>query len=325
MSTSNQRLITVFGATGSQGGSLIKALLEDGTFSVRGVTRNADGDAALKLKKMGVEILYADYDDPLTLDRVIAGSYGVYVVTGAYIEKFYEDKELARGLRLVEAAIRAGVEHFVYSGLPSCMEVTGQRCPEFEGKSKVEEFIFASGLPSTSLRQPVSMENILIDFIPLLQEDGTFVWNIPMEGRPLPMLNPADDGRAILKVFKDPKKYIGRRIGLAGDFKTIEEYAAIASRHVSPYVIKATKMTANEFKKLASPRADDLGTMFEFLQMDASAYSLTDTQKLDPDIMDFDSFMRLNASELKEKLKYQYDAKIIQKDHLSCIGFQSAN
>lgn len=82
-----------------------------------------------------------------------------------------------QGLSLVQAAIRAGVQHFVYSGLASCMEVTGQKCPESEGKSKVENFMFASELPSTSLRQPISMENILIDFIPLLQEDGTFVWS----------------------------------------------------------------------------------------------------------------------------------------------------
>ncbi|XP_030855918.1 nmrA-like family domain-containing protein 1 [Strongylocentrotus purpuratus] len=270
-----------------------------------------------------VEVLYGDYDDHLTLDDLMADSYGVYVVTGAYIEKFYEDKEVRRGLSLVQAAIRAGVQHFVYSGLPSCMEVTGQKCPESEGKSKVEDFLFASELPSTSLRQPISMENILIDFIPLLQDDGTFVWNIPMEGNPLPVLNPADDGRAILTVFKNPKEYIGRRIGLAGDCKTMEEYAAIASKHVTPFVIKATKMTASEFKKLDSPRAADLGAIFQYFQMDTSAYSLGNTKQLDANCMDFDSFMQVHAATLKDLLGCQsYDETTIKESR--CIGFQPA-
>ena len=69
-----------------------------------------------------------------------------------------------------------------------------------------------------------------------------FLADLPMEGKPLPMIYPPSDGKALLTIFKNPEEYIGRMITITGDCKTIDEYAAIASKHVAPYVIKASEV-----------------------------------------------------------------------------------
>jgi uncharacterized protein YbjT (DUF2867 family) len=52
--------IVVLGATGKQGGSVVRALLADGSFKVAAVTRNTTSEQAQKLKGQGVETLQAD-------------------------------------------------------------------------------------------------------------------------------------------------------------------------------------------------------------------------------------------------------------------------
>ena len=75
------KLITVFGATGAQGGSVVKALLADGGFKVRAVTRNPDSAKAKALSEQGSEVVKVDMDDKESLKAAIAGSYGVFAVT----------------------------------------------------------------------------------------------------------------------------------------------------------------------------------------------------------------------------------------------------
>ncbi|XP_071489171.1 nmrA-like family domain-containing protein 1 [Diadema antillarum] len=296
-------LITVFGATGSQAGSLVEALLEDGSFAVRGVSRSNRSEAAIALQAKGIEMVVADYDEPESLTTAMMGSYGVYAVTGNYLEKFDEEREVLRGRALIQAAIQCGVQHFVFSGLQSVREAIGQPCPEFDGKAKVENMMFKSGLRCTSVRFPVYMENILRDFIPVRQDDASYVWNIPMEGKPLPMICASQAGQALLAVFKKPEHHVGWRVGLAGDYRTMAEYAAIASKHVAPLVIKASQITAEDFKKLDLPRATDLGVMFQFYQTAYPEYSVDDTKRLFDQVIDFDEFMSSNAPKLLKLLE----------------------
>ncbi|CAJ0937832.1 unnamed protein product, partial [Ranitomeya imitator] len=88
-----KRLVVVFGATGAQGGSVAAALLDDGTFEVRAVTRDTSKPAAVKLKEAGAEVVSADLDDEKSLEAALSGAYGAFVVTNAF-EGSKKDKEI---------------------------------------------------------------------------------------------------------------------------------------------------------------------------------------------------------------------------------------
>jgi uncharacterized protein YbjT (DUF2867 family) len=79
------KLLTVFGCTGQQGGSLIEYILNRPELSrlyhVRGVTRDASKPAALLLKERGVEIVQADLNAPDSLIAAVSGSYAVFGTT----------------------------------------------------------------------------------------------------------------------------------------------------------------------------------------------------------------------------------------------------
>ena len=80
--SSDKKIIAVVGSTGTQGGSVVRSLLADGTFSVRALTRKVDGEAAQKLKAAGVEVVAADLEDVESLKKAFKGAYGVFGVTG---------------------------------------------------------------------------------------------------------------------------------------------------------------------------------------------------------------------------------------------------
>ncbi len=106
---SNRKIIAVVGATGAQGGGLVRAIAADpeGGFSARAITRNAGSDKARALADLGVEVVEADVDDVGSLERAFAGAYGAYCVT-FFWEHFSPDREAAQVENMAAAAAGAG-------------------------------------------------------------------------------------------------------------------------------------------------------------------------------------------------------------------------
>ena len=74
------RIATVFLATGVQGTSAVQALIKDGTFKPRAVTRNANSEAARALAALGAEVVEATYDDKEAIKRAVTGAECVFLV-----------------------------------------------------------------------------------------------------------------------------------------------------------------------------------------------------------------------------------------------------
>ena len=108
------KIITVFGATGAQGGGLARAILAhpDSGFKVRAVTRKPDADAAKALAQAGAEVVAANMDDAASVQRAMAGAHGAYCVTNFW-EHFSPEKELAQASTMADAAAKAGVQHVI--------------------------------------------------------------------------------------------------------------------------------------------------------------------------------------------------------------------
>ena len=125
------KIITVFGATGGQGGGVVSALLkaisrgED--YVVRAITRNPDGDKGKELKSKGCEVVRCDLDDKESVEQAIRGSYGVFLVTN-YWEHFSKEKEIEQGKRVIDVCESLGVKHLIYSGLEHVKKAIGIDC-----------------------------------------------------------------------------------------------------------------------------------------------------------------------------------------------------
>ncbi|KIJ61553.1 hypothetical protein HYDPIDRAFT_115710 [Hydnomerulius pinastri MD-312] len=159
------RVVAVFGATGTQGSSVVKALLNDGTFVPRVVTRNPNSEKALKLKELGAEVAQADLWDVPSLKSAMNGVEAVYGVTDYYDPKNSAEghtSEMLLGQNLVDAAVEANVKYFIWSSLPHSTRVSNGKYPNvyhFDNKANVEDYLRDSNLPHSIIHTGWFSEN----------------------------------------------------------------------------------------------------------------------------------------------------------------------
>ncbi|KZW03402.1 NAD(P)-binding protein [Exidia glandulosa HHB12029] len=257
-SSSQKKVITVFGATGASGGSVARYLLEDGTFAVRAITRNASSPAAQALKAKGAQVVEADLDHPETLTTALAGTYGVSALTDFWglfpkIGDMHKTQaaEYAQGIALVDAARAAGVQHFVWFTLPHAPTV-----PHFEGKYQVSQYVEKSGLPYTIFENVFYYENIanpIFGFSKRLA-DGTLSIEFPIPAHyAIPFYSVAQTGAWILQVFKNREAWLGKKMFAMGEHLTPLRIAEIlnangikaSALNISPEDFRALEHSEN--------------------------------------------------------------------------------
>jgi len=220
---SPSRLVLVTGATGSQGGSVVQALLEQG-HQVRGMTRNADSPAAKQLRQQGVEVVAGDFTDPDSLVRAASGVDTIFTMTTPFEEGV--NAETAQGIAITNAAKEAGVGHLVYSSVADADKATG--VPHFDSKYEVEKHIASSGVPYTIIAPVYFMDNLTAPWtVPDLRQ-GKLAAALPA-GRPLQQIAVQDIGAFAAAIIERRDSVFGRRFDIAGDELTGEESAAILS------------------------------------------------------------------------------------------------
>src|ERR1700730_3299779 len=203
MERTNKRVIAVLGATGQQGGAVVRALQAGGQFKVRAVTRNP-----AKHPKMADEVVAADLNRPETLRAAFAGAHGVFVVTNAWEAGRDESKQ---ALSAVNAAKDAGVRHFIWSTLPNVETISGGTIdvPHFTDKAKVERIVREAGFAyHTFVIAPFYYQNLLGAMTPQKQPDGTVGWTLPLnpERRVIHMDDIAEICRIVGGAFAQPDR-----------------------------------------------------------------------------------------------------------------------
>jgi uncharacterized protein YbjT (DUF2867 family) len=222
------RLILVSGATGQQGGTVSRNLLERG-FGVRALTRDPEKPAGKALADLWAEVVSGALEDRASMERVLEDVHGVFSVQ-QFFEAGYEG-EVRQGVQLADAARAAGVDHYVYSSVGSAHRETG--IPHFESKWEVEEHVRASGVPYTVLRPVFFMQNWEMMREPIL--GGTLPQ--PLDpGKPFQTIDVDDIGVFAAMAFENPDEWVGREVELAGDELTMPEIAATFSRVVGRQV-----------------------------------------------------------------------------------------
>src|SRR5213082_3165166 len=176
MSSNRKELIAVIGATGQQGGAVVRALQAQGQFKVRTLTRNPG-----KHRGLADEVVEADLDRPETLKAAFEGAHGVFLVTN-----FWEQgtDELKQATAAVRAAKAAGVKHFVWSTLPNVEAISGGKfnVPHFAGKAKVDRIVKEAGFANhTFVIAPFYYQNLIGVLAPQKQTDGSVGWALPLD------------------------------------------------------------------------------------------------------------------------------------------------
>src|SRR3954465_11720951 len=176
MLSNNKKLIAVIGATGQQGGGVVRALQASGEFKVRALTRNPD-----KHRQLADEGVEADLDRPETLEAAFKAAYGVFLVTN-----FREagTDELKQATAAIRAAKDAGVKHFVWSTLPDVEAISGGKfdVPHFTGKAKIDRIVQEAGFANhTFVIAPFYYGNLTGMMAPQKQADGSMSWALPLD------------------------------------------------------------------------------------------------------------------------------------------------
>src|SRR5947209_20159178 len=175
MLSNDEKLIAVIGATGQQGGGVVRALQASGQFKVRALTRNPD-----KHRELAEEVVEADLDKPETLKAAFEGAHGVFLVTNFYGGA----DEFKQATAAVRAAKDAGVKHFVWSTLPDVEAISGGKfhVPHFTGKARIDSIVKAAGFAShTFVIAPFYFQNLTGAFGPQKLPDGSLGWAIPLD------------------------------------------------------------------------------------------------------------------------------------------------
>src|SRR4051812_35354189 len=178
MNTKNneKKVIAVVGATGQQGGGVVRALQASGQFKVRALTRDPS-----KRRDLADEVVEADLSRPETLKRAFEGAHGVFLVTN-----FQEigEAEYKLATSAVHAAKEAGVQHFIWSTLPNVEAISSGKfhVPHFTGKAKVDSVVKAAEFPYyTFVIAPFYFQNLSGAFGPQKLPDGSLGWAVPLD------------------------------------------------------------------------------------------------------------------------------------------------
>jgi uncharacterized protein YbjT (DUF2867 family) len=218
------KTVLVVGATGKQGGAVVRALTKTG-YKVRALTRNPSSKTAIGLHNSGVEIAVGDTTHEDSLADALRGVDIVF----AMIAPFHSDheNEVSQGVNVVEAAKAAGINHLVFSSVASADKSTG--IPHFETKYRVERYIVESEIPHTIIGPTAFMENFIQPFALPNLANGKIARGLPAS-RTVQLIAIEDIGSFAAFVIEHRDSFLGKRIDIAGDELTGVETAAILSK-----------------------------------------------------------------------------------------------
>lgn len=312
---SQKKIITIFGATGAQGGGLARAILNDknSEFTVRAVTRDPDSDKAKTLAAMGAEIVQADLAHPDKVLKAMEGAYGAFCVTFFWAH-FSPEQEAAEAKCMAEAAKAAGVKHVIWSTLedtrlhvplhddrmPTLQEK--YKVPHFDSKGESNRFFREAGVPTTFLLTSFYWDNLIyFGMGPKRGADGVLAITFPMGDSKLSGINAEDIGKCAYGIFKKGPSMIGKTVGIAGEHITCADMAKALTKALGEEV-RYNSVTPAMYRSFGFPGADDLGNMFqyykEFEKEFSDARDVQAARELNPELQSFEMWLAENAKRL---------------------------
>jgi uncharacterized protein YbjT (DUF2867 family) len=310
-----KKIIAVVGATGAQGGGLVRAILNDkkGEFSARAITRDVNTAKAKALAEAGAEVVKGDVDDVKSLRNAFDGVHGAYCVT-FFWDHMKPEKELAHARNMAQAAKDANVHHVIWSTLEDTRKsvpLSDERMPTLMGKYKVPHFdakgeadaIFTElGVPTTFLLTSFYWDNLIhFGMGPKKGEDGKLAFTLPIGQKKMAGIAAEDIGKAAYAIFEKGDEMIGKTVGIAGGHLSGAQMAKSLSKGLGQEV-KYNAVAPEVYRSFGFPGADDLGNMFQyyadFEQDCCDARNISETKSLNPELLSFDKWVAQNKERI---------------------------
>ena len=266
MSSNNKKLVAVIGATGQQGGGVVRALQAREGFRVRALTRNPD-----KHRELAEEVVEADLDQPETLNAAFEGAHGVFLVTNFDARARWEEgtNELKQATAAVRAAKDSGVKHFIWSTLPDVEAISGGKfnAPHFTGKARIDPIVKEAGFANhTFVIAPFYYQNLMGVLAPQKQADGSVGWALPLDpdARCIHMGDISELGNIVAGAFAHPDQAgDGEYLPLVGDFMSFNEIVETLNRQGHEF---SFKQVPKELFATLFPGAAEIAEMFSYFQ-----------------------------------------------------------
>ncbi len=304
---SDKKIIAVVGATGAQGGSLCRAILDDSNseYACRAITRDPNKDSARALADKGAEVVQADLDDMDSLTHAFTDVYGAYCVTNFW-EHFSAEKEKEQARNMADAARAIGMNHVIWSTLEDTrkfmaaddtrmpMLQDNYRVPHFDAKAEANSYF--ENVPTTFLVTSFYWDNLYsFGLAPKKGDNGNYSWTFPMGEAKLAGIAAEDIGKAAYGLFKTGRTYVGRTVAIASEFLTIEEMGQQISEVFGIPPIAYNAVSADTYRTFDFPGADEMGNMFQvYRDFENSVTRLRDSKlarKLNPQMLTFRDFL----------------------------------
>jgi uncharacterized protein YbjT (DUF2867 family) len=310
-----KKIIAVAGATGAQGGGLVRAIQSDpsGGFTARALARDVNSDKAKALADLGAEVVAADVDDGESLKRAFEGAHGAYCVTFFWAH-FSPEKEQAEARAMAQAAKHARLKHVIWSTLEDTRQwvplhddrmptLMGRyKVPHFDAKGEANPFFTDLGLPVTFLLTAFYWDNFIsFGMGPKKGPDGTLAITLPMGDKKLPGIASEDIGGCAYGIFKRGSEFVGKTVGVAGAHLTGAQMAAALGRALDREV-RYNAVSPEVYRGFGFPGAEDLGNMFQFKRDFEEYYcgvrDLAVARSLNPALQTFDQWLAQNKNRI---------------------------
>jgi uncharacterized protein YbjT (DUF2867 family) len=319
----DKKIIAVVGATGAQGGGLVRAILADpaGPFTVRALTRNADSVQAKEFAAQGAEVVVADLDDEASLRKAFDGAYGAFVVTNFWVQRTPEEEvartraemEREQAAAAARAAKDAGLRHVVWSTLedtrphferlgsvvPTLLDT--YKVPHFDAKGEANAFFTELGVPTTFLQTTFYYESFLLGQGPHRDENGQLVLTNPMADAKMALVAADDIGRTALGIFRGGETLVGETVSIAGTLATGDELADKFTAVLGEKVVYRP-LSPDQVRASGQPGAIEIANMYQFYAEAADYFTgvreLGKVRELNPALRTLDSWLDEHKSEI---------------------------
>jgi uncharacterized protein YbjT (DUF2867 family) len=309
------RIIAVVGATGAQGGGLVRAILNDpnGGFVPRAITRDLNSASARELARLGALVVQGDVDDEESLKSAFEGAYGAYCVT--FLRPHLSpEKETAMARNMARAAKATGINHAIWSTLEDTRQwiplsdnrmptlMGHYKVPHFDSKGEANHWFIDLGVPTTFLLTSFYWDN-LVNFRmgPKKGPDGKLTFTLPMDDKKLPGIAAEDIGKCAYGIFKRATEFIGKTTGVAGGHLTGTQMAASLTAALGQEV-RYNSITPEQYRAFGFPGAEDLGNMFQFKrdfeEYYCGARNLDSARALNPSLQTFEAWLEQNKNRI---------------------------
>jgi uncharacterized protein YbjT (DUF2867 family) len=289
----NRSFILVFGATGQQGGSVARALLNNG-WPVRVMVRNPSSQVSLALRDSGAEMVTGTFDDVDAMREAMKGVYGVFSVQpsspGGTVT---DDDEVRYGKTIASLAVEYGVQHLVYSsGSAVGDKPTG--LAHFDTKAEIERYIRTLPIISTIVRPAMFMELLVMPGFGL--DESRFTFFMQPEGF-VQVIAVEDIGKIVAAIYAGPERFKGKTFDIASDVVTgqqlQERFSAAAGRLIPYSRFSDEVLAANPFLQKLTALVDD-GRL-------AGHASLETMRQMNPQLQSFESWLAGSGREAFER------------------------